>query len=334
MKLPFLSKSESENNTHQEEDRHFFFSNDDAVTSEIASLSTGLGVTPKKLFLHVFLFVTTIITTTITGAIFPYILQEADFSDILHLVTTSPIPIINGLLFSFTLLVILGTHELGHYIACRYYGVNATLPYFIPVPPPLGVGTLGAFIKIQSPIYNKKALFDIGISGPLAGFIFAIPAAIVGIYYGHPVVSALSINFNNPLLFTLISKALGIHSELAWNPIWFGCWIGMLATALNLLPVGQLDGGHVVYALFGKRGHSVVALTITILQAVVAYIAYVKFNWSGSFVYLIMLVVLFIKRHPQVLDEEEPIGFWRKFLGFVALLVFLLCFMPVPLRIN
>lgn len=337
LKLPFFSKKEPrETNFEQEENERFFYSNDESATSYVLSLnSSNLGVTPKQFLFHVSLFIATAITTTIAGTIFPYILQEAELDQIFKAVTSSWVPFANGLLFSFTLLVILGTHELGHYIACRYYGVVASLPYFIPVPPPLGVGTLGAFIKIKSPIYTRKALFDIGIAGPLAGFIFAVPAAIAGIYYAKPIASsALPINFNSPLLFTLIAKAFGYQAQLEWNPIWFACWVGLLATALNLLPVGQLDGGHVVYALFGRQGHRAVALVATLAQAVVAYFAYMESNWSGGFVYAILLVVMFVMRHPQVVDEDEPLGIWRKILAFIALLVFILSFMPIPLKIN
>lgn len=333
LKLPFFSKSQ-ERELEQEENNRFFYSNDESATTYMLS-NSGLGITPRQFIFHLLLFIATIVTTTISGAIFPYLLQEAEIEQIIKVLTTSWIPITNGLLFSFTLLTILFTHELGHYLACRYYGVVATLPYFIPIPPPLGIGTLGAFIKIQSPIYTKKALFDIGISGPLAGFMFAIPAAIAGIYYAEPIASSsMAISFSNPLLFTLISKAFGFKAQLAWNPIWFACWVGLLATSLNLLPVGQLDGGHVVYALFGRQGHRSIALVVTLTQAVIAYFAYIDSNWSGGFVYAVILIIMFIMKHPKVIDETQPLGFWRKVLALVALLVFILSFMPVPLRIN
>jgi membrane-associated protease RseP (regulator of RpoE activity) len=294
-------------------------------------------VTLARLLWHLALFLATCVTTTIAGAIFPFLLQDVDASAIYRIVTTTSGPIVNGMLFSFTLLVILGTHEMGHYIACRFYNIRATLPYFIPVPPPLGIGTLGAFIRIKSPIYTRRALFDVGIAGPLAGFIFALPAAFVGIYYGQALPASnpdAPIAFHHPLLFTLIAKLVGASSEIAWNPVWFACWVGMLATALNLLPVGQLDGGHIVYALFGRRGHRVIASAITLLQIFIAYYAYTYYHWSGGFIYAGLLTVMFIMKHPQVVDEYEPLGFWRKILGVVALLVFILSFMPVPLKIN
>lgn len=333
LKLPFFSKPQGKELEHRENQK-FFYSNDESATSYALALDHGLGVTPRQFFFHLLLFLATIITTTISGAIFPYLLQEVEITDIFNILTTSWVPIINGLVFSLTLLTILFTHELGHYIACRHYGVIATLPYFIPIPPPLGIGTLGAFIKIQSPIYTRKALFDIGISGPLAGFVFAFPAAIAGIYFAKPAVSTMAISFNSPLLFVLISKILGIDSHLAWNPIWFACWVGLLATALNLLPVGQLDGGHVVYALFGRQGHRSIALAVTLLQAIIAYFAYIDSNWSGGFIYAIVLVVMFMMRHPRVVDENEPLGLWRKIFAILALIVFILSVMPIPLKIN
>lgn len=302
-----------------------------------ATTDASTQITTGRLLWHLALFLITAITTTIAGTIFPYLLQDIDLFTLIRTVTAGPGPLINGIAFSFTLLVILGTHEMGHYIACRYYGISATLPYFIPVPPPLGVGTLGAFIRIKSPIQTRRALFDVGIAGPLAGFVFALPAAIVGVLYSQPLhtdAANMAVKFNQPLLFTLLAKLVNAPAETAWNPIWFACWVGMLATALNLMPVGQLDGGHVVYALFGKRGHRAVAFLITVVQAAVAYFAYTRYHWSGGFIYAGMLVLMFCLRHPQLVDEREPLGLWRKVLGVIALLVFILSFMPVPLEIN
>src|SRR5215510_5788498 len=167
----------------------------------------------------------------------------------------------DGLVYSFTVLSILGAHEMGHYVACRWYGVRATLPYFIPVPLP-PVGTFGAFIKIKSPIPSRRALFDIGIAGPLAGFAFAIPAAFIAHYFAAP--SSVSevpeggITIHSPLLFQFFEHLFNL-SMVELNPVWWAAWIGVFMTALNLLPVGQLDGGHVTYAVFGRRGHRYMA---------------------------------------------------------------------------
>jgi membrane-associated protease RseP (regulator of RpoE activity) len=296
-------------------------------------------LSPRQILWHLLLLLLTILTTTISGTTFPFLIQGWELDAIFHLVTHNFTPWLNGLAFSFTLLVILGTHELGHYLTCRYYHIHASLPYFIPIPPPLGIGTLGAFIKIKSPIHTRRALFDVGLSGPLAGFIFAIPAAFAGIYFGQALPTPMAntteiINFSHPLLFTLIAQLTGTNPSVIWNPIWFACWVGMLATALNLLPVGQLDGGHVVYALFGKTGHRVVAVLVTFCQAAIAAVAFTKYNWAGGFIYTVMLTILLMLRHPQVTDETEPLGLVRKIFGVIALIVFVLSFMPIPLRIS
>src|SRR5262245_58765443 len=171
--------------------------------------------------------------------------------------------IIKGAVYSFTVLSILGAHEMGHYIACRWYGVRATLPYFIPVPIP-PVGTFGAFIKIKSSIPSRRALFDIGIAGPLAGFVFALPAAFIAHYFATPAapvdMSQGGFIIHSPLLFKFFERLLHLPPVLELNPVMWAAWIGVLMTSLNLLPVGQLDGGHVTYAVFGRRGHRVIAM--------------------------------------------------------------------------
>ncbi len=171
--------------------------------------------------------------------------------------------IAEGATFSASLLAILFSHEMGHYLACRYYKVNATLPYFIPAPPLFLAGTFGAFIKIRSPIPSRRALFDIGLAGPLAGFVVAIPLSIVGVLtVGPPVPPPQDhvIYFNDPLLFRLIAKLAGIPLDpnSPTNPYYMAAWIGLLVTSLNLMPVGQLDGGHGTFALFGARAHHLI----------------------------------------------------------------------------
>ena len=185
----------------------------------------------------------------------------------------------SGLIFSFTLLVILGAHELGHYFACRYYGIDASLPYFLPAPPPILIGTFGAFIKIKSPFPNRRALFDVGVAGPIAGFCFAVPAAVVGLTFAAPAVGAApegGVVFHDPLLFVALGRLLGLPGEIAWNPIYFAAWIGMFATGLNLIPVGQLDGGHALYALLGHRGHRLVSALFFAVVTVLATVSFVR----------------------------------------------------------
>ncbi len=245
------------------------------------------------------------------------------------------LPLANGLLFTFTLLMILGAHELGHYFACRYYGIRATLPFFIPAPPVITLfGTFGAVIKIKEPIRSRRALFDIGIAGPLAGFAFALPAAIIGLIFAKASASqsppAGAVNFNDPLLFIAIQKMLGLPKYIEWNPIYWAAWGTMLVTALNLFPVGQLDGGHVLYAVFGPRVHKVMSIVVCVATA---SLAITSFAFKQPPVYVLWtLVLLFLLRvgHPPV-EYNEPLGRARTTLAIIAALVFLFCFMPFPI---
>lgn len=271
-------------------------------------------VTFGRIALHLSLLGLTAITTTLIGALF-----LSSFK--------------GGMLFSFTLLTILGAHEMGHYIACRWYGVRATLPFFIPAP--IGIGTFGAFIKIKSPIPTRRALFDIGIAGPLAGFVFALPASVVALYFAQAAPNTPSTGempvFHDPLLFVLIAKLLGVPRDIIANPVWFASWVGLLVTSLNLLPVGQLDGGHVIYSLFGARGHRRVALAVYVSVIALAVFAYVSRGWMGWAIYAVILTLLLRVGHPPVIDEYEPLGLPRVAVAALSLIVFLLCFMPFPI---
>src|SRR5436309_8586754 len=169
-----------------------------------------------------------------------------------------------GLIFSGSLLAILTSHEFGHYLFCRYYGVDATLPFFIPQPPLLIPGTFGAFIRMKSPVPSRRALFDIGLAGPLAGFLVILPVAFVGVMTvehvpliaGEASQAGGGLFFNDPLLFRLIARGLKVDLENSLaNSFYLAAWVGALVTALNLMPVGQLDGGHGTFALFGPRAH-------------------------------------------------------------------------------
>lgn len=300
-----------------------------------------------RLMLHCGLLALTAISTTLTGAAFSVQVQGDD-----SVIGSLLAPIIavaketaagnldalaNGILFTFTLLTILGAHELGHYFACRHYGIRATLPFFIPAPPLITpFGTFGAVIKIKEPIGSRRALFDIGIAGPLAGFAFALPAAVVGLMFAVPAppgAASGGAQFNDPLLFILISKLLGLPKWIEWNPIYWAAWGTMLVTALNLFPVGQLDGGHVLYAIVGKRAHAWVSRMVA---AACAALAISSLLLGQPPVYLIWtLVLLFLMKvgHPPVI-EEEPLGVARITLALFAVLVFLLCFMPFPITTS
>jgi len=241
-----------------------------------------------------------------------------------------------GLIYSFTVLSILGAHEMGHYIACRWYGVRATLPYFIPVPLP-PVGTFGAFIKIKSPIPSRRALFDIGIAGPLAGFIFAAPAAFIAHYFATPAEAAETtegmITIHSPLLFQFFERALHLPPVVNLNPVMWAAWVGVFMTALNLLPVGQLDGGHVTYAVFGRRGHRAVALAsyVSVITLAVFSVRGGMWNWV---VFAALLTLVIRVGHPPVVDEDEPLGLSRVLVAVIGLLVFVLSFLPFPITIH
>jgi membrane-associated protease RseP (regulator of RpoE activity) len=222
---------------------------------------------------------------------------------------------------------------MGHYLACRYYGIRASLPYFIPAP--TFIGTFGAFIRIKEPITSRRALFDIGIAGPLAGFAVAIPAAFVGLLFAKPAPppspSGDYIVFQDPLMFMAIQRWFDLPTMMEWNPVYFAAWVGMLATSLNLLPVGQLDGGHVVYALVGRRGHRAVAISVFALVCVLAFVAYTRHRWPGWFLYVGLLGLMLGLKHPPLTDEHQPIDRPRWIVGLVGLVVFILSFMPFPI---
>src|SRR5215213_9181318 len=245
--------------------------------------------------------------------------------------------IMDGAIFSASLLAILFSHEMGHYLACRYYNVNATLPYFIPAPPLFLAGTFGAFIKIRSPIPSRRALFDIGLAGPLAGFVVALPIAVIGVLAaGTPLPPGDHwIFFNDPLLFRLISKLAGIPLDpnTPTNPYYMAAWIGLLVTSLNLMPVGQLDGGHGTFALFGGRAHRIIGRIAFVSMAALAFLG---FWWHGSpsgFLYALLLAIMLRVPHPPP-AVTEPLGTKRIMIAILTLIVFVLCFLPFPISIS
>jgi membrane-associated protease RseP (regulator of RpoE activity) len=244
-----------------------------------------------------------------------------------------------GGMFAGALLAILTAHETGHYIACRRYGVEATLPFFVPAPPLFLAGTFGAFIKIKSPIPTRRALFDIGVAGPLAGFVVALPIAVIGIWTAHPATLQLApeagqtIIFGDPLLLQLISRAVGSDLNIQINPFYFAAWIGLLVTSLNLMPVGQLDGGHATYALFGKRLHAWLGRVAFVLMTTLAILGWLWYSSPSGFLFAVLLAVILRLRHPQVMDESEPLDRKRAIIALLTLLVFALSFLPFPIKI-
>jgi membrane-associated protease RseP (regulator of RpoE activity) len=247
--------------------------------------------------------------------------------------------LMQGVMFSGALLAILTAHEAGHYVACRRYGVDATLPFFIPAPPLFLAGTFGAFIKIKSPIPSRRALFDIGVAGPLAGFVVALPIAVIGILIAQPVTSQLApeagqtIVFGDPLLLQLIARVSGASLNIQINAFYFAAWIGLLVTSLNLMPVGQLDGGHATYSLFGKRLHAWLGRIAFVVMALLAILGWEWYSSPSGFLYAVLLAVILRVRHPQVTNESEPLDRPRIIVAILTLLVFVLSFLPFPIKI-
>lgn len=291
----------------------------------------------QRLWLHVLLFALTALTTLVVGAqlAFNYSHNQPAF-DLEHnlnpfsVVWGHPELLLTGFPFSLTLLGILLAHEMGHYLTCRYYGIAASYPYFIPAP--TIIGTMGAFIRIRQPIVSRRALFDIGISGPLVGFLVAVPVLVFGVAVSRvvPVMHyAGTVTFGNPLLIQLLEKLFhpGITDQNIYlHPVARAAWVGLFATALNLLPIGQLDGGHILYALIGEKHRSLSRFFVLSLLPL-GYLF-----WYGWVMWATLLFFLGM-RHPVIFDPQ-PLDRGRRWLGLLALLVFILCFTPSPFTAN
>ena len=228
--------------------------------------------------------------------------------------------------------MILAAHELGHYFACKSNGIKATLPYFIPMPPPFFLlGTFGAVIRINSPIPNKSSLIKIGAAGPIAGFIVALPIVIIGIKLSrYELLSTLKggLTLGNSIIFLGLTKLFapplpGIGYDLALHPIAFAGWVGMFVTAMNLLPVGQLDGGHINYAALGSKARLVSLPFIAIMAVLGIY-------WPGWLVWALLNVIIIGIRHPPVLNDITGLSKAEKYTALICLIIFILTFVPIP----
>lgn len=271
---------------------------------------------------HLVLFFVTLFTTTLAGALN----AGAD-------VFTDWTSLAQGLPFSVTLMGILLVHEMGHYSFARYHDVGATLPYFIPAPPPVPIGTFGAFIRMDTPPPNRRALFDVGASGPWAGLIAAIPAIAIGLQLSELQPRALiegGLELGEPLLFQWISYLtfgpIGDHMTVVLHPIALAGWFGLLVTFLNLLPIGQLDGGHVAYAMFGRHHRIVARLAL----AVIVFLGF--YGWPGWFVWVALVFVIGID-HPPTLDPWVGLDPGRQTAGWLTAVAFALTFMATPLSV-
>ncbi|RTZ93801.1 MAG: site-2 protease family protein [Candidatus Neomarinimicrobiota bacterium] len=248
---------------------------------------------------------------------------------------TNPAEILMGVPFSLTLLLILGCHEFGHYYYAQKHKVDATLPYFLPAPPFLFIiGTFGAFIKINSPIYKKDALLQIGAAGPIAGFIIAVPALIIGLMLSEVIAidgGEAGIILGDSLLMKLLTEMLFPNladgQDVLLHPVAFAGWIGLLVTMLNLLPIGQLDGGHIAYAMLGERQGLVGRITLLALLP----LSLLSLNWL---VWGILIIVLMrTAKHPPIQDLHTPLSRENQLIGYACLVIFILCFIPIPFQI-
>jgi membrane-associated protease RseP (regulator of RpoE activity) len=266
--------------------------------------------------LHIFLFVVTLFTTLIAGAL----QQGVNVLD-------DPLLLWRGIPFSFSLIIILGTHELGHYLMSRRHHVDVTLPYFIPAPS--FIGTFGAVIKMKSPLYDRRTLLDIGVAGPFAGLAVAVPVLAVGLSLSEivPYSAEGGIRLGTCLLFSfmnwLINGPIPDNAGLMLHPVAFSGWIGLLVTALNLLPVGQLDGGHVAYAAFGRRQRVIARICMSLL------LIFGVFGWAGWLVWFVLLLFIGID-HPPVTYDWIHLDKKRQVAGWIAIVVFIATFMPSP----
>ena len=294
-----------------------------------------------RLWVQVALLIATLFSTTIAGGCHYFAFSQDLASSDQALASTptfmemlgDPIFYLHGLWYSLTILAILGCHEMGHYIACLRYNVIATRPFFLPAP--VLTGTLGAFIRIKSRIPTKTALFDIGIAGPLAGFAVAVPALFIGLMLSRidhlPQDQSGLIELGEPLLFKaaawLVWGPVPQGSSINMHPMAFAAWFGLLATALNLFPISQLDGGHITYAVLGRR-----STPITIVMIGVAMVlSYQSRSWIVWTVLLIAMVGFLGPHHPPTLYDDEPVDGKRVALAIVALLILIVCFTPVPI---
>ena len=292
--------------------------------------STSARPRRRRPWVNALLFVATIATTTLFGS-----LHYEGFVSDFEGAARSPVLLWHGLWYSVTILAILGAHEFGHYFACRYYRVDASLPYFLPAP--FLTGTLGAFIRIRQPIPTKRMLFDIGVAGPIAGFLVAVPALFIGLSLSRVLPlpqDFVGLSLGEPLLFRFAAWSIWGSApdgfSLNLHPVAFAAWFGLLATALNLFPIGQLDGGHISYAALGGRSTLV---TVTAAIAVVL-LTFQSSSWIAWAVLMIVMLVAFGPRHPRTLDHHVPLDDTRRLIAIAALAIFILCFTPAPIEFT
>jgi membrane-associated protease RseP (regulator of RpoE activity) len=292
---------------------------------------------PPSIWPALLLFFLTVLSTLSVGAEFAlsYAENREPFSgnqDPFAMMLTPfqhPHLLLLGIPFSFTLLMILMAHEMGHFVACRFYGIDASYPYFIPAPTLFG--TFGAFIRIRSPITTRRALFDVGISGPIVGLLIAAPAiafAVASSKIVPGVQNGSDLLFGDPPLVRILDALLHPGINPGWlllNPIGRAAWMGLFATALNLLPVWQLDGGHILFSLAPEK-HRQASLAVALIIVGLGIYA-----WHVWLIWGFILTILSLRyRHPPLYDPWETLDAKRRLLAVAAIVMFLLCFTPWP----
>jgi membrane-associated protease RseP (regulator of RpoE activity) len=297
-------------------------------TSDIIVAQRGVVAAARfNPLLNVILLIATIFTTLLAGAgiaglnVYPVLRAAWANGDFARLVPL----LYAGIPFAGTLLFILGVHEMGHYVAARRHGVQVTLPFFIPVPF-IGLGTLGAFIQLKSPVENRKALFDVGVAGPLAGFVVAVPLMIIGLLQSEIVRRTGASMFGTSLFLQALTAIVAPHAAnqaIALSPMALAAWFGLLITGLNLLPMGQLDGGHIAYAVLGRLARPLATVTFFALLVMGFTL------WNGWLVWAFFALITGL-RHPQPLNDITPLGWGRRLLGLFTLLLFFLLITPRP----
>lgn len=246
-----------------------------------------------------------------------------------------PGQVVEGIPYAAALLLILGTHELGHYFTARYYKMNVTLPYFIPIP--FALGTFGAFIKLKTLPQNRKAMFDVALAGPIAGLIVAIPALLIGLQYSTVVTGSEApamflggAEAGSSVLFAFLAKAtlgdaIQESHRIILHPIAFAGWLGLIVTALNLIPVGQLDGGHIAHAVLGRRNAYTLGITSLFLLVVMGL-----FIWSGLLFWAIIIFFIAGTRDNPPINDVTTLDRKRVVLAACALAMLLLIVVPIP----
>jgi len=275
-----------------------------------------------KFLVPIILFLLTAATTIVSGATFKGI---DPFKN--------PSRLLEGLPFSLTLLTIILAHEFGHFFASQRHGVQASLPYLIPAPPLITPGTFGAIIKSRAQGINKKALLDIGAAGPLAGFIIAIAATIIGLHLSKMATlpkTGEGYGLGSSIIFQILSYfvigSVPDNQAILLHPIALAGWIGFLMTSVNLLPIGQLDGGHIAFALF-ERSNRAISITMIMFLIILGI-----FIWHGWLFSALLVTILFVRhRHPSSPDGQAVLDWKRKFVGWLSLIVFVIIFLPSPI---